>query len=885
MAALLLAAAAPASAVAQDLRGALENLLGGGSDGGDPAPAAATAVELLQRTSVQTELKLNNDQLPRVQAIIEDQKRQVEEFDRSQKEQLRGMSIGERIRKGAEFKEALRVKTAETQAAASQQIVQLLDDEQRAALDEKLKSAPAATPGPAAGGDSGDSGGSRGSSGPDRGRSGSTFGRGETPAASAAAPARPPSPSPAAGPSAPPPRRDPNLKVVASFAPADWETIAAYAPASAARLDGSAGTAGVRSVAQAAAAAPEAPAGNSLPAAVPSPPPVEASSAASPPSPNEQNSPSTNGAPPVGVQPGTAAIQRVPGNGAAAGKLSFNFQNAPWTDVLKLFAEAAGLTLNLRDVPPGDFTYLDPQHYTPTEALDLMNRYLLGQGFILMRNERDRFLTAFNLSNGVPGHLVETVDLHELPERGRYELLRVQLPVGDRDPKKAESEVRLLLTKAGVATLIESANTVVVTDIAENLMRIRSIMQGGIAIGPGELIFRRFPLRHVAADDAAQVVQKLFRISTATPNLGGDSRSDRSRGSGDRSRGGRDGRGGDEDPRARFLRAMMGGDESSDRGGNDSGSPPPAGTPASRNATVVAHPGTNSVMVTATPADVKLAEQILVALDVDPENEPGFVNREAFGQAFLQVYELKTADPTRVAETLLVLHPGSVQGVDTKSNRIHVTATPAQHQEIAMQVRQFDGGMAGESLTLIPLNGVDPYGTMTALNGLWTADPEGAPAVQVDPTGQNLIVKGNATQVMQIDSLVKQLAANGGGSYQSGRAYRVVGLESATAPAVEQMLKDIYPQIVFQDPVPTQQPNQQSNATPRRDRVSPASRGGATGGTQRGAPAANADADARRAAFLSRMQQQGGGGNTSRFTGGGGNTRGGERGGRGGRGR
>src|SRR5690606_3750490 len=53
-------------------------------------------------------------------------------------------------------------------------------------------------------------------------------------------------------------------------------------------------------------------------------------------------------------------------------KLYFNLQNAPWSEVLPLFAEAAGLTLDLHTIPPGSFSHIDDKGYTITEALDVI---------------------------------------------------------------------------------------------------------------------------------------------------------------------------------------------------------------------------------------------------------------------------------------------------------------------------------------------------------------------------------------------------------------------------------------------------------------------------------------------------------------------------------
>lgn len=98
-------------------------------------------------------------------------------------------------------------------------------------------------------------------------------------------------------------------------------------------------------------------------------------------------------------------------------KVSFNFQHAAWADVLKTFAELAGLTLDLNVVPPGTFNYFDEKEYMPEEALDVINGYLLQKGYVLVR--RDQFLVVVNIDDPIPPNLVPKVKVSDLPSCGK----------------------------------------------------------------------------------------------------------------------------------------------------------------------------------------------------------------------------------------------------------------------------------------------------------------------------------------------------------------------------------------------------------------------------------------------------------------------------------
>ena len=147
-----------------------------------------------------------------------------------------------------------------------------------------------------------------------------------------------------------------------------------------------------------------------------------------------------------------------------AKSLQFNFVQAPWSDVLKMFSAAAGLTWDQETVPPGTFTYFDDKDYTPTQALNVLNGALLQKGFILLR--RDRFAVVVNVDNPVPPNLIPTVTVDELAKRASSELVRVVMPLEGKDAAKAATEVAYLLGPQGKAVALSVANSLIVTGMA-----------------------------------------------------------------------------------------------------------------------------------------------------------------------------------------------------------------------------------------------------------------------------------------------------------------------------------------------------------------------------------------------------------------------------------
>jgi hypothetical protein len=125
---------------------------------------------------------------------------------------------------------------------------------------------------------------------------------------------------------------------------------------------------------------------------------------------------------------------------------SFNFHAVPWPDVLKQFAEAAGLTLDLTAVPPGTFTYFDARPYTPDEALNVLNGHLLLRGYALVR--RGNSLVSVKIAEAEPVPKTRDAERTQATYEGRTfdEWARTM-----RTERKPESIAQAMLALVGLA--------------------------------------------------------------------------------------------------------------------------------------------------------------------------------------------------------------------------------------------------------------------------------------------------------------------------------------------------------------------------------------------------------------------------------------------------
>ncbi len=195
-------------------------------------------------------------------------------------------------------------------------------------------------------------------------------------------------------------------------------------------------------------------------------------------------------------------------------KLRFNFRFQRWSDVLDWFAEQAGLSLVLDAPPPGTFNYSDNRDYSVAESLDLLNGVLLTKGYTLVR--RERMLILVDLSQGLPETLVPRVTLDELDKRGRFEIVSVMFPVGNRSAADVVTEIAPLLGPRGKSQALSQTGQVLVTDTAGVMPAINAVIESipepkqAAPSTPEKPQLSVYPLKSADPDAAVKVLEALM---------------------------------------------------------------------------------------------------------------------------------------------------------------------------------------------------------------------------------------------------------------------------------------------------------------------------------------------------------------------------------------
>jgi len=419
--------------------------------------------------------------------------------------------------------------------------------------------------------------------------------------------------------------------------------------------------------------------------------------------------------------------------------MSFNFQYAPWDGVLKLFAKSAGLTLHLRDTPPGTFNYLDTGKYTPTQAIDILNGYLLQEGYILVN--RDKFLVCLGYDEEkfgpVPPNLIPIVTAEDLPKRGKNELLSVVLSTSGVDAKQLAAEVEELLGPQGKARPISSTSSIFVTDIGSNLSRVARLLDDLEGPVTEDLKFKSFPLRFILATEAERHIRSLFGLSGSVKNVSAAAEA-RSRAASSSSRFSRDSR--SRDPRSQQSSSAQ------------------RSSSTTANVRVTSDTRMNALLVTATDTNLAVIDEVIQSIDT--KQDPSIANLVNDNVPKLRVYKVNKADATEVTKSLEAIIPGVVVNEDGRNRLIHIMATPAEHEKVERLIRQLDGG-SDQVVDIVRLNRYDAATMATMLNGLFLKDGADAPTIQAESLTSTLIVRGSNEQIAQVRQTLLSFGEDG----------------------------------------------------------------------------------------------------------------------------
>jgi hypothetical protein len=189
-------------------------------------------------------------------------------------------------------------------------------------------------------------------------------------------------------------------------------------------------------------------------------------------------------------------------------KYSMQFKNRPWNEVLKWYGEVSGLKMVGTDSPKVTISILPPKDrkFTLGEITDLINEMLDGKD-ILIRDEKA--FSIVSVKEKVDTSLVTRIEPHELLERGKTELVEVEMFFSTKEEaKEYAGGINKLLTPLGSVTATRG-KSILILDTAGNIRRLAA----ACTTSEGECIDPRFNLKQKKSADSSKAGEQTMSFT------------------------------------------------------------------------------------------------------------------------------------------------------------------------------------------------------------------------------------------------------------------------------------------------------------------------------------------------------------------------------------
>lgn len=446
----------------------------------------------------------------------------------------------------------------------------------------------------------------------------------------------------------------------------------------------------------------------------------------------------------------------------------FSFSGMPWRDVIGWIADETGSALHVDAMPPGSFTYNDPQVFSHDDAIARINLFLLPQGYTIIRSGNLLSVISLTDPRGLQqlDALAPLVTPAQLDTKNRHDVVKCLFPLGPLKAEDAVEEltaVKLMLPPA----VFNKTNQLMVTETVDKLRSVKAILD---AFEPSKLdngtIVKNFQLKYMDAEDI---------LTVARPHLG------------------------------LATGEMIGIDVS-----------------------LSSDPDGKFIFVTGIEDKVKLVEQLIQTVDVpgpgDEESDAELVLRAhkvAGGNVDL-AYD--------VLQTLLSGRENVRLSKDETAGTVVAMASEAVQREIELTVEKLAAEEV--TFEVIPLKNIDAFtavGLVEQMLDLSVIDSSSSsssrdrdeqptvepPRLDADIENHRLFVRGTPTQIAQIKEIIAGLDQPSAASGGSDETIRIIGLFGQEAKQTLMLAARFWrlpnPIILYDDPL--------GNVTEPRERV------------------------------------------------------------------
>ncbi|MBU6412657.1 MAG: hypothetical protein KGS45_04230 [Planctomycetes bacterium] len=190
-----------------------------------------------------------------------------------------------------------------------------------------------------------------------------------------------------------------------------------------------------------------------------------------------------------------------------AGKMRFNFKDAPLDQVIDLFARESGLPVIFEAaVPAGQMTFVSPSMYSFDEALSILNQNLMLKG-VQLRKEKE-FLYLAELKDAAK-RATPVVNGKVPDEFTADKMMTLTLSLENSQADKVAAQIKDLIGPYGAVTAVPIQNMVIVMETAAQCRRIADIVKTIDSVKPVDSTIRLFTLQYAQAKDVLAALKSL----------------------------------------------------------------------------------------------------------------------------------------------------------------------------------------------------------------------------------------------------------------------------------------------------------------------------------------------------------------------------------------
>jgi type II secretion system protein D len=433
-------------------------------------------------------------------------------------------------------------------------------------------------------------------------------------------------------------------------------------------------------------------------------------------------------------------------------RIRFNFNEAPFAQVLDFFARETGLpVIREANVPGASMTFIGAEAYTLDDAITILNLNLQMHGVQLRREANFLYLSTLQDAARRATRVGQEVPSDARPE----EILSYTLPLNNAVAKGVGEQIKPLLSPFGSVTAVDAQNLLVIVDTAAQCSRIGDIVREIDQIRPVDSSYRLFPLRYAQAKTVVEALKGLVGERQKTVVI-------------------------DKDGQQRVV------EEVSVAGLN-----------------IQADQRTNSVIVVGAASRIETVEELIALLDRPEDAALG-------GEPEMATFVLSSITPQRAAEGINALFQGVPKNRQPvmiplpEQGKLAIVAAPMQLAQARALLGELDPdagrGEGGVKIDRVARSISLEHARFDAIQGtlqrLMSERQSASVRFAGNPDGRGLVLVGPAADVEQVSSLITSLDSPAGAS----RDARVVRLPASDPDAALARARELLTQSLGSDP-------------------------------------------------------------------------------------